>query len=130
MKLRSLLLVAVGIGIGYSIAAKMREDDPDVVRGPAATAVHERSHAAARVRRRAAHRRSGRRPQPRCDPSRQGGDPLPALGVRRVRQRRELELIGSSEDALSQLVGQRVPNVTAPVFDAVQSAGAASRSTA
>ncbi len=34
MKLRSLLFVAVGIGIGYSIASKMREDDPDVVRGP------------------------------------------------------------------------------------------------
>jgi hypothetical protein len=34
MKLRSLVLVAAGIGIGYSIAQKMREDDPDVVRGP------------------------------------------------------------------------------------------------
>jgi hypothetical protein len=34
MKLRSLLLVAAGIGIGYSIASKMRQDDPDVVRGP------------------------------------------------------------------------------------------------
>jgi hypothetical protein len=34
MKLRSLLFVAAGIGIGYTIAAKMREDDPNVVRGP------------------------------------------------------------------------------------------------
>jgi hypothetical protein len=34
MKLRSLLLVAAGIGIGYSIASKMRKDDPDVVHGP------------------------------------------------------------------------------------------------
>jgi hypothetical protein len=34
MKLRSLLILAAGVGIGYSIAAKMREDDPDVVRGP------------------------------------------------------------------------------------------------
>ena len=40
MKLRSLVLVAAGIGIGYSISQKMREDDPGVVRGPqrAATA--------------------------------------------------------------------------------------------
>ena len=34
MKLRSLVLVAAGIGIGYSISQKMREDDPEVVRGP------------------------------------------------------------------------------------------------
>jgi hypothetical protein len=34
MKLRSLLLVAAGIGIGYTISQKMREDDPEVVRGP------------------------------------------------------------------------------------------------
>ena len=34
MKLRSLLLVAAGIGIGYSISQKMRQDDPEVVRGP------------------------------------------------------------------------------------------------
>jgi hypothetical protein len=34
MKLRSLLILAAGVGIGYSIATKMREDDPDVVRGP------------------------------------------------------------------------------------------------
>ena len=37
MKLRSLLFVAVGIGIGYAIAQKMREDDPAVVRGPQRT---------------------------------------------------------------------------------------------
>ena len=34
MKFRSLLLVAAGIGIGYTIAGKMREDDPEVLRGP------------------------------------------------------------------------------------------------
>ena len=34
MKLRSLVLVAAGIGIGYSMSQKMREDDPEVVRGP------------------------------------------------------------------------------------------------
>ena len=34
MKLRSLVLVAAGIGIGYSISRKMHEDDPEVVRGP------------------------------------------------------------------------------------------------
>jgi hypothetical protein len=34
MKLRSLFYIAAGIGIGYTIASKMREDDPDVVRGP------------------------------------------------------------------------------------------------
>jgi hypothetical protein len=34
MKLRSLLFVAAGIGIGYKVATRMREDDPDVVHGP------------------------------------------------------------------------------------------------
>ena len=34
MKIRSLFLVAAGIAIGYSLAGKMREDDPQVVRGP------------------------------------------------------------------------------------------------
>jgi hypothetical protein len=34
MKLRSLLLVAAGIGIGYSISKRMHEDDPEVVQGP------------------------------------------------------------------------------------------------
>ena len=38
MKLRSLFLVAAGITIGYSLARKMREDDPQVVRGPQARA--------------------------------------------------------------------------------------------
>jgi hypothetical protein len=37
MKLRSLLFVAVGIGIGYAITQKMREDDPAVVSGPQRT---------------------------------------------------------------------------------------------
>lgn len=34
MRLRSLTLVAAGIAIGYSISQKMRQDDPEVVRGP------------------------------------------------------------------------------------------------
>lgn len=34
MRLRSLTLVAAGIAIGYSVAQKMRQDDPEVVRGP------------------------------------------------------------------------------------------------
>jgi hypothetical protein len=34
VKLRSLLVLAAGIGIGYRLAKKMNEDDPDVVRGP------------------------------------------------------------------------------------------------
>ncbi len=34
MKIRNLLLLAIGIGLGYKFAAKMREDDPNVVAGP------------------------------------------------------------------------------------------------
>jgi hypothetical protein len=34
VKIRNLLLLALGIGIGYKLAAKMREDDPNVVAGP------------------------------------------------------------------------------------------------
>ena len=34
MKLRSLFLVATGIAIGYSFSQRMREDDPEIVRGP------------------------------------------------------------------------------------------------
>ena len=34
MKLRNLLVLMIGIAIGYKIAAKMREDDPNVVTGP------------------------------------------------------------------------------------------------
>jgi hypothetical protein len=34
MKLRSLLLVAVGVVLGLKLAAKLREDDPDVLHGP------------------------------------------------------------------------------------------------
>ena len=34
MKLRNLFLIALGIFIGYKLAAKMREDDPSVVKGP------------------------------------------------------------------------------------------------
>jgi hypothetical protein len=34
VKLRNLFLIALGIFIGYKLAAKMREDDPRVVRGP------------------------------------------------------------------------------------------------
>lgn len=34
MKLRSLVLVGAGIGIGYALSQKLHEDDPDVVVGP------------------------------------------------------------------------------------------------
>ena len=34
MKFRNLLLIAIGIAIGLKLAAKMREDDPNVVSGP------------------------------------------------------------------------------------------------
>jgi hypothetical protein len=34
MKLRSIVTLAVGIGIGFALANKLREDDPEVVRGP------------------------------------------------------------------------------------------------
>ncbi len=34
VKLRNLILIALGIFIGYKLAAKMREDDPSVVKGP------------------------------------------------------------------------------------------------
>ena len=34
MKLRNLLLVGAGIGIGYALSQKLHEDDPDIVSGP------------------------------------------------------------------------------------------------
>ena len=34
MKLRSLLLFALGVFLGLKIASKLREDDPDVLHGP------------------------------------------------------------------------------------------------
>jgi hypothetical protein len=34
MKLRSLLLVGIGLAIGATLSRKMREDDPNVVTGP------------------------------------------------------------------------------------------------
>jgi hypothetical protein len=34
MKLRTLLLIAGGILLGYKLATRMREDDPYVVKGP------------------------------------------------------------------------------------------------
>ncbi len=34
MKLRNLLLVGAGIGIGYTLSQKLHEDNPDVVHGP------------------------------------------------------------------------------------------------
>jgi hypothetical protein len=34
MKLRTLLLLVGGILLGYKLAQRMREDDPDVVKGP------------------------------------------------------------------------------------------------
>jgi hypothetical protein len=35
MKLRSLVLLATGIGIGLAVARKLREDDPVILVGPA-----------------------------------------------------------------------------------------------
>ena len=37
MRLRSLLLLALGVALGLKLAAKLREDDPDVVHGPQRT---------------------------------------------------------------------------------------------
>jgi hypothetical protein len=34
MKLRTLLLLLGGVVLGYKLAQRMREDDPDVVKGP------------------------------------------------------------------------------------------------
>jgi hypothetical protein len=34
MKLRSLFLLVAGVMIGLKVAAKLREDDPDVLHGP------------------------------------------------------------------------------------------------
>jgi len=34
MKLRSLLLLVIGVALGLKIAAKLREDDPEVLHGP------------------------------------------------------------------------------------------------
>ena len=34
MKLRSLLILAGGVAIGMKLAAKLREDDPNVLHGP------------------------------------------------------------------------------------------------
>ena len=34
MKVRNLILIVIGIFVGYKLAAKMREDDPNVVSGP------------------------------------------------------------------------------------------------
>lgn len=33
-KLRNLLILALGAVLGYKVAAKMREDDPEIVHGP------------------------------------------------------------------------------------------------
>ena len=37
MKLRSLFLLVAGVMIGLKVAAKLREDDPDVLQGPQRT---------------------------------------------------------------------------------------------
>lgn len=34
MKLRNLIVLGAGIGIGYTMANKMRQDDPEIVHGP------------------------------------------------------------------------------------------------
>jgi hypothetical protein len=43
MKLRGLFLIGAGIAIGYSIASKLREDDPNVVSGPQRSGADQRS---------------------------------------------------------------------------------------
>lgn len=42
MKLRSLLLVAGGVVLGMKLAAKLREDDPNVLHGPQRTRTDQR----------------------------------------------------------------------------------------
>ena len=37
MKLRNLVLLGAGIGIGYALSQKIHEDDPEVVHGPQRT---------------------------------------------------------------------------------------------
>ena len=37
MKLRNVLLLGAGIGIGYALSRKLHEDDPEVVHGPQRT---------------------------------------------------------------------------------------------
>ena len=37
LKLRNLILLGAGIGIGYALSQKLHEDDPDVVHGPQRT---------------------------------------------------------------------------------------------
>ena len=34
LKLRNLLILVIGAVLGYKMAAKLREDDPDIVHGP------------------------------------------------------------------------------------------------
>jgi hypothetical protein len=38
MKLRSLVLLGTGVALGYSLAQRLHEDDPEVLRGPTRTA--------------------------------------------------------------------------------------------
>jgi prephenate dehydrogenase len=47
MKLRSLLLVGAGLAIGASLSRKLRDDDPNVIIGPAES--RSRSNPALRV---------------------------------------------------------------------------------
>jgi len=42
MKLRSLILLVAGVMIGIKVAAKLREDDPDVLHGPQRTRSDQR----------------------------------------------------------------------------------------
>jgi hypothetical protein len=42
MKLRSLLLLGAGVAIGLKVAAKLREDDPEVLHGPQRTRSDQR----------------------------------------------------------------------------------------
>ena len=66
MKLRNLILIAIGIFIGYKLAAKMREDDPSVVKGPAAAGgLRLKPHRAHGLHAGAADRRPGHDEEPR-----------------------------------------------------------------
>ena len=64
MKLRNLILIALGIFIGYKLAAKMREDDPNVVGAPATA--RARHKAAPRARSPRKPNGSPGRPRPRA----------------------------------------------------------------
>ena len=73
MKLRTLLLLAGGILLGYKLAQRMHEDDPYVVKGRSASdRLGPRSASSGPG---AASRRPSERAEPRRDPADARGDP-------------------------------------------------------